>query len=125
VLTLTEVALCICVAQALHMCSVALTAAVRQRISAAAPKWGPFSGPEKGPKAANPNCWGSDFWGLFFVRKMDAKLAPSLRLRSGTCVHEERVFFGPAASRISSVMFATPSLVSMCLAEGFSGLLSV
>ena len=75
-MTLREVALCSCVAQALHMCSVALTAALRQRVSAAAPKWGPFSGPEKGPKAANPNCWGSDFWGLFFVRKMGAKLAP-------------------------------------------------
>ena len=112
-LSLREVALGTCVAQALHMCSVALTAALRQRVSAAAPKWGPFSGPEKGPKAANPNCWGSDFWGLFFVRKMDAKLAPPFDFGVALVFMREGCFFG-AACRISSVMFATPSLVSMC-----------
>ena len=114
-LTLREVALCTCVAQALDMCSVALTPALRQRVSAAAAQWGPFSGPEKGPKAANPNCWGSDFWGLFFVRKMDAKLAPPFDFGVAFVFMRKGCFFG-AACRVSSVMFATPSLVSMCLA---------
>ena len=68
-------------AQALHMSCVGVTAAARQRVSAAAAKWGPFSGPEKGPKGVNPNCRGSHFWGPFFVRKMGAKLAPPFDFR--------------------------------------------
>ena len=74
------------------MCRVALAAALRQRVSAAAPKWGPFSGPEKGPKAASPNCWGSGFWGLSRSEN-GREIGPSLWFRSGVCVHEERVFF--------------------------------
>ena len=113
-MTLREVALCVCVAQALHMCSVALTAALRQRVSAAAPSWGPFSGPEKGPKAANPNCWGSDFGAFSSSGKWTRNWPLPLTSEWHLCSRGKGVF--GAACRVSSVMLATPSLVSMCLA---------
>ena len=72
------------------MCSVRVRAAVLQRVSAAAAKWGPISGPEKGPKGVNPNCRGSHFWGLFFVRKMDAKLAPPFDFREALVFMRQR-----------------------------------
>ena len=80
VLTFGEVALAVFVAQALRMCRLHsqrhCVSASRQR-----PENGVHFPDPKGPKGVSPNCWGSRFWGLFCVRKMDAKLAPPFDFR--------------------------------------------
>ena len=86
--------------------------AVLETTRTAAAFWGPFSGPQKGPTSVNPNCWGSHFWGLIFVRKMDAKLAPPLQCQGAWAA----MLLQPLVSRRSDV-FSHVQLRKRCIAD--------
>ena len=111
-LTLREVALCICVAQALDMCSICTHTGTASARLGSGRKMGSIFRARKRPQSCEPQLLGFGLLGPFFVRKMDAKLAPPFDF--GVALVFMRKGFCGAACRISFVMFATPSLVSMC-----------